>query len=169
MQYKHQNGCGSGLTQITLDFIDNTFTLSIYSQWMGSDKINIVLNGSVKNNNNIMKTLYTNTLTNKDNGEIIDLTYSYNQNDKDSLLAFRFIDVDKNILFDIHDDVSGVVYAGGGYFNLCNRNCDEICSKCFTYDSILIGCVDNLKNMLPSVYKKYKKLLKYNLMRKDRN
>jgi len=174
MQYKHENGCGCGLTQITLDFIDDTFTLSVYSRWMGSEKIDIVLNGFVKNNNNNMKTLYVNTLTNKENDEIIELTHSYNSHDIDSELAFRFIDMNQNTLFDIHDNVSGVVYAGGGYFNQCSmfdKSCDKECNKCnkcFTYDSILIGCVGGLFNEYDSnsKYTKYANILKYNLMRK---
>lgn len=168
-QYIHTHGCGSGLTQITLDFIDETFTLSINSQWMGSEKVNIVLNGFIKNNSNKMKTLYTNTLTDKENDETIDLTHSYNETDHDSLLVFRFIELDNNILFDIHDNVSGVVYAGGGYFNLCCNNCSNKCNKCFTYDSILIGCISESFNEYQKhpLYKKYKRLLKYNLMRKN--
>lgn len=163
----------SGATHTHLKILNESiFKLLINSQWMGSNKINITLDGFVKTNSPTMKTLYTKTLKNELTNEIINLQTNADMQDNDSSLVFRLLDVGNNIPFDLHDYVAGCVLAGGGTFNTCrvinNKKCEKNCNKCFTYDSILMGCIGNSfdEDIIEEKYKEYCNVLKYNLMRK---
>lgn len=158
----------SGSTIIHLQFMNDNFKISMDANWMGK-KMYIILDGFVKINTPIMKTLYTKTLKNQITNEIINL---YIPENHDSELAFRFFDIGKNVLFDCHDNVGGCVIAGNGIFNTCyainGKKCIVNCDKCFTYDTILIGCIGNSfdEYSMESQYGQFDELLSYNLLRK---